>query len=169
MSSDFLSLILQAVGGAWAESKTQSGENNQGGVNIMIAGLLLQAISLASFVGLWAWFQLRVLRGVPTHDPAKVYTRQRRFFYAFNVGLLVATAAIVVRSIYRVAELWGGFSGKLWNDEVDFMILDGAMIGLAVFLLTLLHPGAAFGGEHAVLYRVGIVAYMESKINRLLV
>ncbi|KXT02567.1 hypothetical protein AC578_10691 [Pseudocercospora eumusae] len=139
--------LRSPVGGAWAESKTQSGENNQGGVDVMIAGLLLQAISLATFVGLWAWFQLRVLRGVPTHDPAKVYTRQRTFFYAFNAGLLMATAAIVVRSIYRVAELWGGFSGKLWNDEVDFMILDGAMIGLAVCLLTVLHPGAAFGGQ----------------------
>lgn len=69
-------LLIEAsnfsVGGAWAESKTQSGEDNQGGVNVMIAGLLLQALSLAIFVGLWAWFQLRVLRGVPTHDPAKV-------------------------------------------------------------------------------------------------
>ena len=46
-----------------------------------------------------------------------------------------------------MAELWGGFSGKLRNDEIDFMILDGAMIGLAVFILTVLHPGAAFGGQ----------------------
>lgn len=88
-----------------------------------------------------------MLRGNPTHDLAKVYAQRRLFFQALNFALILATAAIIVRSGYRCAELWGGFSGKLWNDEVDFMVLNGAMMGFSVLLLTQLHPGPAFGGQ----------------------
>lgn len=113
----------------------------------MIAGLLLQVVSLCFFSGVWAWFQIRIRNGIPDQNPLKVQTRTRAAFYAFTASLLLATAAIIVRSIYRVAELWSGFTGRLWNNEVDFMVLDGAMIALAVVLLTVLHPGLAFGGQ----------------------
>ena len=146
MSSDFLSLVLQAAGGAIAEASDSKG-GTQVGVDIMIAGLLLQAISLAFFTGVWAWFQLRVRSGVADQDPGKITTRSRLGFKLFQGGLLLATTSIIIRSIYRVAELWGGFEGDLWNNEVDFMILDGAMIALAVVVLTALHPGVAFGEQ----------------------
>ena len=146
MSSDFLSLVLQAAGGAIAEASDSKG-GTQVGVDIMIAGLLLQAISLAFFTGVWAWFQLRVRSGVADQDPGKITTRSRLGFKLFQGGLLLATTSIIIRSIYRVAELWGGFEGELWNNEVDFMILDGAMIALAVVVLTALHPGVAFGEQ----------------------
>lgn len=146
MCSDFLSLVLQAVGGALAEMASTK-EAGQTGINIMIAGLLLQAISLAVFSAVWTWFMLRVRSGVTDQTHAKVVTRTRMLFKLFQVALMLATAAIIVRSIYRVAELWGGFEGELWNNETDFMILDGVMIALAVLLLTVLHPGIAFGEQ----------------------
>lgn len=147
MSSDFLSLVLQAAGGAIAETSNSNGGSGKIGIDIMIAGLLLQAISLAFFTGVWAWFQLRVRSGVPDQDAGKITTRSRLGFKLFQGGLLLATTSIIIRSIYRVAELWGGFAGDLWNNEVDFMILDGAMIALAVVVLTALHPGVAFGEQ----------------------
>lgn len=64
-----------------------------------------------------------------------------------SLGLLIATLAILIRSVFRAAELWGGFNGKLWNNEIDFMVLDGAMIALATTLLTFFHPGLAFHGQ----------------------
>jgi len=48
--------------------------------------------------------------------------------------------------VYRVAELSGGFTGELANDEISFMILEGPMIIIATFLLTVFHPGVVFRG-----------------------
>ena len=62
------------------------------------------------------------------------------------VGLSLATVTIFIRSVFRVAELKGGFHSKLANDEVDFMVLEGAMIVLAALALTVLHPGFCFDG-----------------------
>lgn len=146
MSSDFLSLLLQAIGGAIADTAdTQS--LNRTGVDIMIAGLFLQAVSLTVFIAVFADFSWRCHKGVLDMDPAKVRTRQSSIFKIFRVGLLLATLAILVRSIFRVAELWEGFSGSLWNNETDFLVLDGAMMAIAVLCLTASHPGLSFGGQ----------------------
>ena len=147
MTSDFLSLVLQAIGGAIADtSDTKS--TSRVGIDIMIAGLFLQAVSLAVFLLVCADFGWRCRsRGTLDMDFGKRQTRQRVLFKTFMAGLLLATVAVLVRSIFRVAELWEGFAGSLWNNETDFLVLDGAMIALAVLCLTLFHPGMAFGGQ----------------------
>jgi hypothetical protein len=38
-----------------------------------------------------------------------------------------------------------GFAGKLANQEIEFMILDGVMVILACLSLTIWHPGYGFG------------------------
>lgn len=61
--------------------------------------------------------------------------------------LFASTLFIFIRSCYRVAELKQGFNGRLANQEVSFMILEGLMILLALIPLTVLHPGMAFQGS----------------------
>lgn len=61
-----------------------------------------------------------------------------------HTGLTLATVCVFTRSVFRAAELSGGFAGHLANNEVSFMILDGAMIMIACGALTLLHPGYSF-------------------------
>lgn len=56
-----------------------------------------------------------------------------------------STILILVRSVYRLAELQQGFDGKLANNELEFMILEGPMIFIAVALLTIWHPGYVLG------------------------
>jgi len=46
-----------------------------------------------------------------------------------------------------VAELSEGFGGKLANQEITFMVLEGAMIVIACISLTVAHPGVAFHGR----------------------
>lgn len=53
---------------------------------------------------------------------------------------------IYIRSVYRIVELQGGFSGKVANDQASFMVLEGPMIILAVLALTVSHPGRVFDG-----------------------
>ena len=47
----------------------------------------------------------------------------------------------------RVAELANGFGSKLANEEIPFMVLEGAMIVLATVMMMIFHPGGAFGAK----------------------
>ena len=58
---------------------------------------------------------------------------------------MIATLTIFIRSCFRVAELQQGFDGKLANQQVSFMILEGAMTAIASIALTVAHPGLLFG------------------------
>lgn len=59
MTCDFISLLLQAAGGAIAASGDDK-KSTDLGVNIMIAGLVFQVVSLLLFIGLCADFAWRV-------------------------------------------------------------------------------------------------------------
>lgn len=59
MSCDFISLLLQAAGGAIAAS-SDTVKDTDLGVNIMIAGLSFQVVSLVLFIGLCCDFAWRV-------------------------------------------------------------------------------------------------------------
>ena len=60
------------------------------------------------------------------------------------LAIALATITIFVRSCFRVAELKGGFNGTLANNQVLFMVLEGAMVSIAAIAVTLLHPGPVF-------------------------
>jgi hypothetical protein len=62
----------------------------------------------------------------------------------FLGGLTLGTLTITIRSCFRVAELSGGFRGSLANNKSTFMVLEGAMIGVASLCMTSLHPGIGF-------------------------
>jgi hypothetical protein len=66
--------------------------------------------------------------------------------YYVLTGLALATITIFIRSVFRMIELNGGFHSALANNEVDFMVLEGAMMVIAVLCLTALHPGVCFDG-----------------------
>ena len=144
MTCDFISLLLQAIGGALASTANTQDQLNRG-TNIMIAGLSFQVASLLLFMLLCADFALRVHRGVlNTHYST---LRDRSFFHLFLYALATATFCIFVRSVFRVAELSKGFHGPLDNSEVTYMILEGVMIIITVIVLTVCHPGIAFQGQ----------------------
>ncbi|KAF7182522.1 hypothetical protein CNMCM7691_002093 [Aspergillus felis] len=144
---DFLSLVLQAAGGAITSTAGHDQQSlRQTGINIMIAGLASQVASLGVFLCLCADFAWRVYKNPDKLNDSMYHIRKTLKWKAFLIGLTVATLAIFVRSIFRVAELREGFDGPLANDEVTFMILEGAMMVIASFCLTVLHPGYCFGG-----------------------
>ncbi|MCJ1422614.1 hypothetical protein MMC29_000494 [Sticta canariensis] len=143
---DIFSLILQAAGGAIAASSDEDSQS-QTGVNIMIAGLAFQVVSLFLFMSMCTDFAFSVRRNKLTLDPAHAVLRGTAKFKAFLLVLFASTLFIFIRSCYRVAELQEGFDGKLANQEVSFMILEGLMILLALIPLTFLHPGVAFQGS----------------------
>ncbi|KAL9002827.1 MAG: hypothetical protein Q9188_004270 [Gyalolechia gomerana] len=147
---DVFSLVLQAIGGALADT-ADTHELEQTGIDIMIAGLSFQVVSLTVFAVLCADFAWSV-RKKREEGSARMRALQARLgdcsvgrFYSFIWALATATLTIYIRSCFRVAELQGGFDGSLANDEVTFMVLEGAMISVASIALTALHPGLVVG------------------------
>ena len=62
-----------------------------------------------------------------------------------QLAIAISTVAILIRCSFRVAELSGGFGGSLANNQVSFMVLDGAMMATIIILLTTAHPGLILG------------------------
>ncbi|RDW61727.1 RTA1 domain-containing protein [Aspergillus mulundensis] len=146
---DVLALLLQAIGGGIAASADDDDKDATDlGVNIMIAGLAWQVASLLIFTAMSTHFFLRV-RKAPGSDFNLDFERLRnsRYFKGSLWGLSIATLVIIVRSIFRCAELSEGFDGDLANDEVTYMLLEATMIAIAVILLTVFHPGTVWKGQ----------------------
>ncbi|RFU27688.1 hypothetical protein B7463_g8637, partial [Scytalidium lignicola] len=142
---DLFSLVLQGLGGGIAASANKQTQIDVG-VDIMLAGLGFQVFSIAVFALLCTDFAWRLYKNRNTWSDQHAALQESRLFRAFLIGLCVATFCIFIRSIFRVAELSGGFHGSLANDQVTFMILEGAMIVIATSCQTFLHPGIAFAG-----------------------
>jgi hypothetical protein len=142
---DFISLVLQAAGGALAATQ-DAADPSRDGVNIMIAGLAFQVVSLTTFIALSMEFVYRARRARESDLNFEFFNlRKRTMFRVFPYAIAVATIAIYIRCAFRVAELKDGFGGKLANDQTAFMILEGPMIIIATIALTVCHPGIAFG------------------------
>jgi hypothetical protein len=144
---DFIALLLQAVGGGIASGATTASSDKMG-INIMVAGVGWQVASLGIFAILCAEFGWRVYRSSESQrNPNFALLRNTFRFKAFLWTLGLATLGIFVRSVFRCAELRAGFHGKLANQQITFMILEGAMIVSACILLTVFHPGLSFQGR----------------------
>ncbi|CAI7661537.1 uncharacterized protein N7487_010811 [Penicillium crustosum] len=147
---DLVSLLLQASGGAVTSiADADQADLSQAGINTMIAGLSSQVVSLAIFMALCLDFAWKVHKNQHKLNPEMdmIVLRNSIKWKAFLAGLALATVTIFVRSVFRVAELQGGFHSSLANNEVVFMILEGAMLTIALLCLTILHPGICFNGQ----------------------
>lgn len=92
------------------------------GTNIMIAGLLAQVVTLCIFIGLCTDFFIRMRKGRKAGETESSGLIQRKIFLS-SLGL--ATFLILLRSGYRVAELWEGWDGELISHEPTFIGMEG--------------------------------------------
>jgi hypothetical protein len=143
---DFFSLVLQAAGGGMTSSaKTYTAQ--QTGINIMLAGLSCQVASIFIFAIMSLEYSYRLYKKPLSWDTTHSALYESKLFKTFLYGLALATLTIFTRSTFRVAELSGGFHGSLANNQISFMVLEGAMVTIACSCLTLLHPGISFRGS----------------------
>ncbi|KAJ5618140.1 hypothetical protein N7537_003254 [Penicillium hordei] len=54
---------------------------------------------------------------------------------------LAAYITVLIRCIYRLPEMAGGWGNELMQSEMDFLVLDGMMVALACLVFTVVHPG----------------------------
>ncbi|KAK3991202.1 RTA1 like protein-domain-containing protein [Cladorrhinum sp. PSN332] len=149
---DFISLVLQAVGGAFA-SMAEDKETLDLGTNIMIAGLVWQVFTLVMFVVCCVDFALRVQRrkkqlgeeAALDKSRAALTIRSSKMFKGFLWALGISTLAILWRSSYRVAELSEGFEGPLMAEQDLFIGFESVMIAVSVLVLNVFHPSVCLG------------------------
>ncbi|KAK2052914.1 parasitic phase-specific protein PSP-1 [Colletotrichum caudatum] len=133
---DIVSLVLQALGGALSSVSTTI-EAVDRGVNISLAGLVLQVAALLAFCCLFADYMVAYTRS-KTRPPMSQVLR----LYLLFLGL--STFFILIRCVYRVVELHAGYFSHWFRDQALFIALESAVMVLAVFFLSIGHPGLLF-------------------------
>jgi hypothetical protein len=127
----FIALLPQAAGAMASTANTPSQDRT--GKNIMVAGVAWQVFSLALFASLCCEFAWRIHKSTDAALNTNFYSIRNTFkFRGFLWSIAIATFCIFIRPTFRCAELSGGFKGPLANQQITFMILEGAMIVTAV-------------------------------------
>ncbi|KAG6034219.1 hypothetical protein E4U41_006651 [Claviceps citrina] len=133
---DLVCLGLQAAGGSLS---TQSNGSSSTGIDITMAGLILQVIVIGAFIGAFADYMARYMRDAR----AQKLSMRLRLFLSF---LALAIVLILGRCIYRAYELSQGYrDSALIQNEVLFIVLEGVLIIISVFALCIGHPGMLLG------------------------
>lgn len=63
--------------------------------------------------------------------------------------MAVATFLLLGHTVHRICEMTGDIDGTLFQSEPAFIIMDALVPFVACLLLTVAHPGAAFGSSWA--------------------
>ena len=112
IACDILALVLQAAGGALADTAANGG-TGQVGIDIMIAGLASQVVSLVAFAGLVADFVWRVRR-----DGGGAGGRSREALRKMGVG--GGRLTVLVYGMLCFVFVLLGFAGKGQGGGVGF-------------------------------------------------
>ena len=126
IGADIFSIMLQAAGGGIAASagKTDRKKVNIGN-DVIIAGIIFQVVTMGLCGLLSLDFALRYIRRTKAAG-------QTINFGALNrpgIFCLTSTLAyvfVLIRCIYRIPEMLGGWGGEMMRKEDEFMVLDGA-------------------------------------------
>lgn len=144
---DAVSILTQALGGGIAASAGTGSNPNQGTVNagddLIVFGIAFQVFTMTVCGCLSLDFFLRLRKGRlsdSSDDSNTYYPKFRYYCYA----IVFAYFTILIRCIYRIPEMAGGWGNPRMREEATFLILDGLMIALAATALTVAHPGIMF-------------------------
>ncbi|KAF7367020.1 hypothetical protein MSAN_00961200 [Mycena sanguinolenta] len=157
---DLIALVVQGVGGGMASSAdTLAGANQACAprcsfIFVLIFHPVHRARTLCSeasgfnsvsviiiFTALASDFSLRYIRDKPIRTsgtPRGALTTRLKLMAS---ALAFSTVVLIIRSVYRLIELSGGWEGRVIRTEVYFNVLDGGMVTLAIFTLNFVHPG----------------------------
>lgn len=109
-------------------STTSSGAS-QTGVDLALAGLILQVVFMLVFCVLFADYLVRYYARFCSSGPAApaapAEPRFTRSLWVFFGAQGTATLLILARCAYRLAELHEGYGGELVRDEPLFIGLEG--------------------------------------------
>ena len=166
---DTIACILQAVGGGLASGSAATGSPTNTSTNIMVAGIIFQLVSMVVFVGLGFDFVIRASTRRPyafrirqissaaakrlgnekttantamEGDAPGVFEGERENltrWWIMLFGAMVSSVMIIIRGVYRSAELSQGWSGYIITSQ-RFIGLDCVPMFIAVAVFNVIHP-----------------------------
>jgi len=160
IGSDLASIVVQAIGGGVAASADHGANKNllNAGDALIIAGIALQIVTMLVCGTLVLDFFMRrnkattqnkaQTEGTTSMDAAVLvndtHTRSPLRFRLFCYAIGFAFFTILIRCIYRLPEMAGGWGNPRMREEPVFLTLDGGMVALASLAFTVAHPGFMF-------------------------
>lgn len=91
----------------------------------MLAGIVFQVATFTFLYVLIIMYIRNLLRNKATMTADASALLTGRDFKIFGYGMFVASAAIYIRCVYRIAELAEGWANDIMRDEVGYIVLDG--------------------------------------------
>lgn len=115
---DIVSLVLQGAGGALSAAATTV-DGTKIGVDVSKAGLIFQVITLVLF----SILSLDYLWALRTSH-RKSGQRMEKALKTMVIWLAAATILILVRCVFRIYELKGGYFAPAFRDEGTFIAFE---------------------------------------------
>ncbi|KFY32341.1 hypothetical protein V493_00289, partial [Pseudogymnoascus sp. VKM F-4281 (FW-2241)] len=143
---DLGSIVLQAIGGGVAASAGDTGNMKllDAGNGLIVAGIAFQVATMTGCGLLVALYIFRYKKaaklGTPTTEKNEYNAGENRKLRLFCIAIAIAYITILTRCVYRLPEMSGGWGNPLMQNELEFLILDGAMIAIATLVMTIFHP-----------------------------
>jgi len=134
VACDFVSLILQAVGGAKASGANTQIEEDIG-THIMVGGIVFQLLCTIAFAILAILFVNKAKKDGVLFCGQRHHARLELLLKA----TALSAACIIVRGIYRTVELSQGWNGYLIQHQYFFLFDSIPMVTL-LFVLAAAHP-----------------------------
>ncbi|KAK0625111.1 RTA1 like protein-domain-containing protein [Bombardia bombarda] len=150
--ADVSCLVIQAIGGGIAASAGRDKlELLQHGNRVIIAGIVLQVVVLGLFgafsgvylVQVRRWIRSGAAEAEGARDGAVALWGNGRF-RMFLYAMMGAYSAFLVRCVYRIAEMAGGWGNHIMQDEPSFVVLESFMVLIGSGLLAAFAPGVFF-------------------------
>ncbi|KAK6369813.1 uncharacterized protein PV06_01842 [Exophiala oligosperma] len=161
VSLDFVSFVIQLVGGSWA-SPTASEAKQMQGIHIYMGGIGLQQFFIFIFVGLAIKFQREMTKNEKIRQlhGATSAKEWRSLLYALYATLGLITVRIMFRLIQFSS---GGTSSNnpLVSSEACFYILEAVPMVLALLCFNIKHPGSVLVGPESEL--PGLMATVKAR------
>jgi hypothetical protein len=142
---DVFSFVIQGSGGGMM-SGGASLDRIHLGEHLILAGLFVQIIFFSVFVCVALVFHVRIVRN-PSARAETMPSGGRAGWMTLLKTLYLASALILVRSVFRVVEYIQGNAGYLLRNEVWLYLFDACLMFIAVALFNFVHPSNVVPGR----------------------
>jgi hypothetical protein len=122
--ADLLALVFQGSGGGLAASAGDNVNLRDVGNNLMMTGLSWQVVTLTAFGLMAGDYALRRKKSASPLSAEAKATKVDIKFKIFISGLTVTYFVVLIRCVYRIAEMSGGWRNPIMQDEALFIALD---------------------------------------------
>ncbi|KAF4535016.1 putative rta1 domain protein [Lasiodiplodia theobromae] len=138
VGGDIISFLVQVLGGGILASGTTGDKPDADriklGENVVIVGLFVQLLFFGFFLVVGLWWKSRVGRRGMVALAARVPWKKH------FIVLMVASALVFVRSVFRVIEYVMGDDGYLLEHEVFAYVFDAVLMDAVMVLYNVVHP-----------------------------